>query len=220
MAKYMIHCVPRRQWYVDEYLIPSMLKQGIFKSEISVYNDIKGEGNLRACMNAFSLCEGQGGTWHIQDDVCICKDFKERTEALDCGLVCGFSSALYDGPGHIGLVDRSAMWFSFPCIRIPNSYARECAEWVTKYIIGNPVYERFWKNGVNDDWMFQQYLKEFHRNDTAVNVKPNLVDHVDWLIGGSTGKKSRENPVRAQYWIDDDVIKELEETIDGSCNRR
>ena len=215
MAKYLIHTYPKRLWYVEEYIIPSMLEQGIAKEDIKVYNDSKGEGNLRACLNAFASCEGNGGTWHLQDDICICKDFKERTEWYDRGLVCGFSSALYDGSAEDkkGAVPRSKMWFSFPCIRIPNSWARECAEWVDEYIIGNPIYERFWKSGVNDDWAFRMYLSTFHQDCIALNIMPNLVDHVDYLLGGGSGKGKRENPVRAQYWNDNDVVEELEAKI-------
>jgi len=213
MAKYLIHAVPRRRWYVDEFLIPSMLKQGIKQEDIRVYEDTEHEGNLRACMNAFASCEGEGGTWHLQDDVCICKDFKTITEAVDFGLICGFSSEMYDGEGKIGLVDRKDMWFSFPCIRIPNEYARDCADWVTKYIIGNPIYRDFWVGGKNDDWAFRAYLKEFYTFVHAMNIAPNLVDHVDYLVGGGTGEKPREKPVRAQYWKDYDVIAKLEESI-------
>lgn len=215
MAQYMIHAYPKRMWYVQEFLIPSMLEQGIKPEDIRVYNDDKGEGNLRACMNAFALCEGDGGTWHLQDDVCICKDFKEATEWYDNGIVCGFSSLLYDGDikSKKGAVNRENMWFSFPCIRIPNEWARECSEWVTKYIIGNPVYQDFWKNGVNDDWAFRTYLQEFHPDCVALNIMPNLVDHVDYLLGGGSGKKPRKEPCRAQYWTDDDVVKELEELM-------
>ena len=50
MAKYLIHACPKRMWYVQEYLVPSLLKQGIYESDISVYNDIDGLGNLKACM--------------------------------------------------------------------------------------------------------------------------------------------------------------------------
>lgn len=213
--KYMIHAMPKRMWYVQTYLIPSMLAQGIEESQITVYNDVKGEGNLRACMNAFAMCKGDGGTWHLQDDVCICKDFKERTEWYDNGIVCGFSSKLYDGEGNTGAVSRGKMWFSFPCIRIPDEWARNCADWVFNYIIGNPVYERYWKNGVNDDWMFRSYLKEFHPDCVALNIMPNLVDHIDYLIGGGTGKGQRKEPCRAQYWKDEDIVKELEERING-----
>ena len=221
MAKYMIHTYPRRLWYVEEYLIPSMLAQGIAKEDITVYNDEKKEGNLRACMNAFLQCpDDLGGTWHLQDDVCICKDFAQRTEWYDNSIICGFSSKLYDGPekSKIGPVTRRRMWFSFPCIRIPNKWARECAEWVLKYIIGNPVYRQYWEKGVNDDWAFRQYLKEFQSDCVALNIVPNLVDHVDYLLGGGSGGKRKEE-VRAQYWVDDDIIKELEEKINGRSER-
>ncbi len=213
MTKYLIHAMPKRMWYVEEYLIPSLITQGIEKDHILVYNDDKCEGNLRACMSAFSMVDDDDhGTWHLQDDVCVCKDFKERTEKFDNGLVCGFSSELYDGPGRVGAVSVFDMWFSFPCIRIPNRYARECSEWVTKYIIGNPVYREFWKNGVNDDWSFRMYLQSFHKEDMALNLAPNLVEHVDYLMGGGTGKV-REKPCRAQYWEDHDSVKALENAV-------
>lgn len=214
MAKYLIHAYPKRLWYVEKYLIPSLLKQGINKADIAVYNDDKCEGNLRACMNAFASCEGEGGTWHLQDDVLICEDFKERTEWYDHGLVCGFSSLKYDGDieEKKGAVPRDQMWFSFPCIRIPNAWARECSEWVTKYIIGNPVYERYWKDGRNDDWAFRSYLREFHKDCVALNIMPCLVNHVDYLLGGGSGGK-REHPVVAQYWTDDYLVEELKNAL-------
>ncbi len=221
MAKYLIHTYPKRLWYVEQYLIPSMLKQGINKADISVYNDDKKEGNLRACMNAFESCpDDLGGTWHLQDDVIICKDFKERTEWYDNGLVCGFSSKLYDGDDRtrIGAVKRRAMWFSFPCIRIPNKWARDCAKWVKAYIIGNPVYRQYWEKGVNDDWAFRQYLKEFQTDCPALNIMPNLVDHVDYLLGGGSGGQRKE-PVRAQYWTDNDLVEELENALDNNRQR-
>lgn len=216
MAHYLIHAMPKRMWYVEDYLVPSLLKQGVVESSILVYNDSEGEGNLRACMKAFSsVPDNAEGTWHLQDDVCICKDFKILTEALDFGLACGFSSELYDGPGKIGAVPIENMWFSFPCIRIPNQYARACADWVMTYIIGNPVYRRYWEGGANDDWAFRAYLREKHKGECAVNLAPNLVDHVDYLLGGGTGKTPRKKPCRAQYWKDYDVIRELEDRING-----
>lgn len=204
---------------MKDYLIPSMLKQGISADDISIYNDDKHEGNLRACMHAFgSVSNDAGGTWHLQDDVLICHDFKERTEAMDEGLVCGFSSSQYDGniEERKGEVPREHMWFSFPCIRIPNQMARECSEWVLKFIIGNPVYKRFWESGVNDDWAFKQYLKTFHADCRAINAVPCLVDHVDYLIGGSSGERKRKRPVRAQYWDDDYLVEELSHALDNN----
>lgn len=217
MAKYLIHAYPKRMWYVNDYIIPSMLKQGINREDISIYNDEKGEGNLRACMNAFaSVPDDEVGTWHLQDDICISHDFKQRTEWYDNGLVCGFSSLTYDGDIEYkkGAVRRDDMWFSFPCIRIPNKWARECSEWVLKYIIGNPVYKQYWETGRNDDWAFRTYLSTFHKDCVALNIMPCLVDHVDYLLGGGSGG-TRKKQCRAQYWEDDDIIKELEVKING-----
>lgn len=217
MAKYMIHTYPKRMWYVEQYLIPSMLEQGIDKVDIIIYNDSKGEGNLRSCMNAFaSVDDDNNGTWHLQDDVCICKDFKERTEFYDHGIVTGFCSLFYDGDilEKRGAVKRENMWFSFPCIRIPNQYARECSYWVLNYVIGNPIYKDKWEKGVNDDWAFRLWLREHHKDEIALNLAPNLVDHIDYLIGGGSGGQ-RKRPVRALYWTDNDLVSKLEEEING-----
>ena len=105
------------------------------------------------------------------------------------------------------------MWFSFPCIRIPNEYARACAKWVTTEIIGNPVYERYWRKGSNDDWAFRLYLKTFHANDLAINIAPNIVDHVDYLIGGTCSGNERKSLCRAQYWEDEDVVERLKRKL-------
>ena len=214
MSKYMIHAYPKRMWYVEQYLIPSMLQQNIDKVNITIYNDIKAEGNLRACLNAFlSVSDDEEGTWHLQDDVIICKDFKQRTEQYDKGIVCGFTS-YYDKDTYdvIGETTRDKMWYSFPCIRIPNQYARQSAKWVDENIIGNPVYQKFWENGTNDDWAFRLWLKTFHKNEQVINLSPNLVDHIDYLLGGGSGGQ-RKRQVRAQYWNDIDLVQDLEHKI-------
>ena len=223
MAKYMIHAYPKRMWYVEQYLIPSMLQQSIEKVNITVYNDSKGEGNLRACLNAFSsVSDDAEGTWHIQDDIIICKDFKERTERFDEGIVCGFSS-YYDKENPAGRVHRDKMWYSFPCIRIPNQYAIESAKWIDEYIIGNPIYKQFWENGVNDDWAFRIWLKTLHKDEQVLNLAPNLVDHIDYLLGGGSGGPRKVKvpglpvgQVRATHWTDNDLVAELEEKIKES----
>jgi hypothetical protein len=214
MAKYMIHAMPKRMWYVEKYLIPSMLEQGIKKEDIRVYNDEKREGNLRACMNAFMQVDDSAeGTWHLQDDVIISHDFKEITEKYDKGIVCGFKS-VYDGDQPAGKVSIKEMWFSFLCIRIPNEYAKECAEWTFMYMIGNPVYREYWEKGVNDDWMFRQYISQYHKNDEVINLNPNIVDHVDFLIGGTVNSvREFTIQIRSKLWKDEYLVRELESKL-------
>ena len=209
-TKYLIHSYQKRLWYVNQYLIPSLIEQGVNEAYIALYNDDKGEGNLKACMNAFMMVEDNDeSTWHLQDDVIISKDFKKKTDTYNRGLVCGFSSLKYDGPGKIGVVRQSDMWFSFPCICIPNKYARECSKWVNEELIGNAIYKQYWQSGRNDDWAFRQYLKVFHKNDNALNLTPNIVDHIDYLLGGGSGGQRKEQ-VRSQYFKDTDIVQELE----------
>ena len=214
MSNYMIHAVPKRLWYVENFLIPSMQKQGC--GNITVYVDKNYDGNLRSCINSFlMLPDNDEGTWHIQDDTVVCKDFKEKTELNDKGIVCGFSSDMYDGERPVGEVEQKEMWFSFPCIRIPNQIARNCAQWLGRYIVGNMVYRDYWINGRNDDWAFRFYLKNFHKDMKAVNLAPNLVDHIDYLIGGSANARNRPKPCRSQYWQDEEIVEKLKEELKG-----
>ena len=199
MAKYLIHASTKRLWYVQEYLIPSMLEQGIVKNNISVYVDVNNEGCLESCMKAFlSVPIDNDGTWHLQDDVIVCSDFKERIEELDSErIVCGFCYENDDRKKFVGKVGVKHLWYSFPCIRIPNQYAREYSVWV--------------KVQKNDDSMFDIYLQDYHGDEQILNVVPNLVDHVDYLIGGSIVNNIRpEKETHSMFFKDRFLIDELE----------
>ena len=214
---YMIHACPQRLWYVENYLVPSLEEQGCKGVEVVV--DTQSKGSMSAYMNSFmSLPNDNTGTWHLQDDIIICKDFGERTRQHNRGVVCGFGSDKYDGNRPAGLVDVTNKWFSFPCIRIPNRIARSCASWVTTYIIGNRVYDKFWCDGKNEDWAFWMYLKDYHKNIKILNLAPNLVDHIDWLIGGSASAKHREVPCRSKCWQDEDLVQKLKEDLEHASS--
>lgn len=210
---YMIHTCPQRAWYVYDYLIPSMLEQGIEREQITVFNDEVKLGNLRACMNSFLTLPEKGGTWHLQDDVIICRDFKERTEKHNSGFIAGFVSHRYEENTPTGIVNIGNMPWTFPCVRIPNKIARDCADWTLEYIVGNPVYAQKLRNGDGDDWAFKQYVQSYLKDKKCYNLKPSLVDHIDWLIGGSSLGTKRKEPTRARYFEDQDLVEELEKKL-------
>ena len=105
------------------------------------------------------------------------------------------------------------MPWSFPCIRIPNKAARECADWVLNYVIGNPVYANNVKGGNGDDWAFKLYAQNFQKDKAFYNMKPSLVEHIDWLIGGSSVGSRRNEPTVARYFEDQDLVKRLEKDL-------
>ena len=183
MSKYVIHACPDRMWYVNGYLIPSMKEQGI--NEIMVKCDKGHYGCLENCMQAFMGMYGPGGAWHMQDDVLVCRNFKERTEEFKSGIVCGFVFEYDEWLKYTGTVTPEHMWWSFPCIYIPNELARECAKWFYTEARKNPKYEFYLKSGKYDDYFFLEFLKERYPKYQVLNLKPCLVDHVDYLIGGS-----------------------------------
>ncbi len=223
MAKYMIHACNQRMWYVDEYLIPSMLKQGIKRKNIFVYRDLSGNGNLKSCLDSFAMLENikmeEDGVWHLQDDVILCSDFKKRTEELDEGLVCGFCCD-YDANKEItGVTNMINMWYSFPCIRIPNRLAIECADWYYNGLSHPTEVKFFMRNGKNDDLIFRAFLERHYPSMSVTLVKPNLVNHIDYLIGGSiiNAERRKGKIVTAEYWDEPELIDDLAKQLKIDC---
>ena len=215
MTKYIVHACEQRRDYINDYLLPSMLEQGISSLAINVEYDDLNIGNLSKCMEIFSSLDNTGGTWHIQDDVIICRNFKEITEQYDDGftVVCGFVWDKDVNADHVGYVEPQFMW-TFPCIYIPNKLASGCADWFYSSASRNPKYKLWVMENRYDDYFFQEYLKTFYPDDKVLNLVPNLVDHVDYLLGGTLVDKWRKDPqVRSAYFDDLDLVEELEEKI-------
>ena len=115
-------------------------------------------------------------------------------------------------------------WNSFQCVRIPDAYARECAAWVRgeKWITQSPSPELpiMYKLGNGDDTFFHEFMACMHPYDVAENLKPNIVEHVDWLLGGSSIQKWRDYIARAEFFEDTDLVDELRERIKRYHNER
>ena len=215
MPKYMIHACPPRMWYVEEFLIPSMLEQGIEKADIIVWNDTEKLGNLSACMAAFESLTGRGGTWHLQDDVVICADFAKRTKKYDKGVVFGFCNRYFkDDPSIAGTVYAEDMWHSFQCVRIPNEIAREAVNWIRS---GGPdkIPEAaiLVKLNKGDDTLFREFFLEKHGRETVVNLAPNLVNHIDYMIGGPVTNQWRGFIAGSDRWEDSSILTNLKKAL-------
>lgn len=202
----MIHASPRRMWYVEGFQIPELQRQGI---EPVVWNDSEGKGNLFACVESFASCECDGGTWHLQDDVLPAGYFSEYAEDYDT-VVCGFCNSNYEqGTPKTGYVLPPLMWWSFPCIYIPNKIAVEFAKWFCTEAFYNPLYEKEINSRKNDDFLFKSFIREKHNSELILNFAPHLVEHVDYLLGGSIVNQFRGHTSRAYYFDDEEAMKKL-----------
>lgn len=211
----MIHSAPSRQWYVDGFLIPSLLEQGISRDDIEVRCDTDNKGNLQSCMESFKWCgeNPTDGTWHLQDDIIISRKFAQLTKEYNYGIVTGFVTKEW-GPDwkKTGSQYINQLWYSFPCIRIPDRIAGECANW----FFTDVRYRRDYKytsriqSKKHDDDFFLYFLREKYPAKEIINLKPSLVDHVDYLIGGSLINQARPKTIyRTAYWEDEDLVTEL-----------
>lgn len=216
--KYMIHSCNNRQWYVDDFLVPSMLEQGISKDDIYVYQDKECDGNLVSwvisCHKAYEMW-GETNVWHLQDDVIISSKFKERTEELEkepYKIICAFVTKYDDGrnPGVSSALNH--MWYSFPCLRINSKLTKLFAEWVDIYVWRDNQFGYWVRHKKGDDLIFRIYVESYFPNEPVLNLTPNLVDHIDYLLGGTTvnfARQSNGKLCRSIYWDENDLVLDL-----------
>ena len=211
----LIHTSPVRNWYVSEYLIPSLQSQNV--EQISVSCDHDRSGILQAWLNSTDSLPSSGHTWHLQDDVLLCNDFKKYASSFDTfdGIVCGICTR-YDGDAkdfyNVASNDFIKMWFSFPCIRIPNIVAKSCAHHI-RHVKTN-MYDKYKARGTGDDVCFRKYIRNCIPSIQFINANPNLVDHVDYLIGGSSSpfKQANSKPAPSLYF-DSEVTEQLKQKL-------
>ncbi len=211
MSKYMIHTCPARLWYVKEHLLPSLLQQGIMQDDIEIYNDSNHDGNLMSTLKSFRLLPDNGQTWHLQDDVIISNKFASITEYFSpvYNIVSGFCS-IYDDDT-IGGVKPHDMWYSFQCIRIDNRLAHEFISWVKHEDEINRHFVQI-SNNMFDDSLFKDFMKNRHPDANCFNICPNLVEHIDDLIGGST-LVNRKEKMKSKFWNDPELVLELKRRL-------
>lgn len=208
MDKIIIHSYPARLWYVWDFLVPQLQAQGI--TNIIIKNDKYRIGNLLSFVLA---CNDPEDAWHLQDDVVICKDFAKRIKKYS-GICCGFCSASFEiGEIITGKTDLQHIWFSFPCIRIPGNIAQSFYNWFMDEEIKSKDFADMIQTGKMDDLIFIEYLKKYYPDEPVTNIAPALVDHIDYLIGGSIANAQRQKIARATFFEDSQIVKDIEGKI-------
>lgn len=212
----MIHACPAREWYVNDYLVPSLLEQGIKKNDITVWMDRDGAGNLASCIDSFFYASQMGGeTWHLQDDVIISSSFAKRTRDAPPGIVCGFCVDKYEeGNNTTGQTIGRYMWqSSFPCIKIPDALAGAFVNWYINEAQHREDLRDYVESGKKDDTLFYIFILEKHFAYPVTNMDPHLVDHVDYIIGGSIINQTRGFIARSSRFHEPHLIEELREKL-------
>lgn len=213
---YIIRVCNQRKWYVEKYLVPSLIEQDIKEDEIIINYDKESNGAIKSFIESCDIaskCDIEH-VWHLQDDIVICKDFAERTKYYDktenC-ILCGFSSFYDDHTNdNKDYVTPEDMWYSFPCIRIPTQITKEFVYW---FFENMNEYKQLYEIGKHDDYLFRNHFLK-NKNMKVKNLIPNLVDHIDYLIGGSViNNRRNEKQVRATYWEDNSIVEDLAEKL-------
>lgn len=220
---YMIHTCNDREWYVKDYLIPSLVDAGIDEENIIAWHDYESIGNLASftasCRWIKDNLNPYDDTWHLQDDVVISSQFFTETQKKYSGIANGFCNEIFDGErtNYIGNITVNGMWFSFQCIMLPNWIAAAFVDWFDSGE-AQELFPEYVESGKCDDSLFREYAMKYYPNLPAMNIYPNIVDHIDYLIGGTTINQQRVGKYRKAYWRDQDgeldkAVAELERKL-------
>lgn len=189
-----------------------MRKQGIKRKNIVVYNDRKREGQLTSIINSYAKTNGED-FWHLQDDIIISSKFKEKTEEYNDGIVCGFCNGFSIGrPGRVVIFD---MWYSMPCIRIPGKIFKDFIEWLNDDSV-RVKFKCYFEENKHDDVLFEAFLKEHYTKIRPYNLSPNIVNHIDHLLGGSIINKTRDKPtnyIMSKFWDEPELLDCIEKEL-------
>ena len=207
MNDVLIRGTPRRMWYINEYLIPSLQEAGVPQDKIHLYIDNNRAGALGSY---FALEEvlpeiHSDCVWHLQDDVYPCSNFAERCEELEAicpnGIIAGFwpRDQRHIPAGQHGHIDGFGLktnkdWqlWSFQCIRIPTWITIDSMKWIRsmgeqrtfpKSDCGD--IQMLYDQNLGDDTLFWVYLEKVLPDEIHYDCEVSLVDHVGDLIGGS-----------------------------------
>ena len=218
----MIHSCNQREWYVNEFLVPAILQQGLPHDKIKIWNDYHKVGNLCSWLESCKwIIDNQdlgGSIWHLQDDILISKDFvktieKEYQEKVCAGFVCEkFNAGTLD---KVGRVPAQNLWYSFPCIKIYNKWLEEFYNWMMVDAIGDKKYKEWFNSNKNDDSFFRDFVRLFHHREYILNMIPCLVQHIDFLIGGSiiNSNRGKDAQRRARWFEDKQGVQKLKNQI-------
>jgi hypothetical protein len=205
----LIHASEKRSKYHD-YLLSKLPTAG-------AYIDSMNDGNIKSyidsylnLINRMKVIAGKrnSNTWHFEDDVLPDRRIYEWMEDLEDkeGIICGFGTT-----EKFGEVKPEDMWYSFPCIRIPNYYLYGFVWWVLHSGGDEDVVNRL-KLGKGIDFLFRKYVIQnpipiYHHN-------PCMVEHIDDLIGGSL-INTRDKPIKAIRFEDKEALEELKRWLEG-----
>lgn len=217
----MIHTAPSRMHYVSEFLEPRLRDQGFQK--ITIWNDAKGIGCRESYIESWSTLSDTGHTWHLQDDVLPDHRFYEWATsewAEYPGIICGFGNRELYNMNRFGHAHNSEdMFYSFPCLRIPNAVCKDFLEWykdASKTDVN--ILEKL-PSGKYIDYFFKLYIGDNEKEIAIYNFFPNIVEHVDEYISGSLVNKQRTKPAKALQFEDVKALADLKVWSETSSSK-
>lgn len=212
--KILIHASPQRMEFVDTFLVPRLLKIGFKAEYVEVWEDKENKGCLTSYIESYEALPKTGDTWHLQDDVLPDRRFYKWARNLMYyqGIVNGFGNKWYYNKAMFGDAhNQHEMFYSFPCIRIPNELCHKWLKWFETAKVEVPEISSRLSENKYIDYFFKLFIGSNKDGIPIWNFEPCIVEHVDEYAGGSIVNYARQLPAKALSFQDDKALEELEE---------
>lgn len=207
----MIHAAPPRMHYVNDFLVPRLKAQGF--NNITIWNDSKGLGCLWSYIESLESLPEEGHTWHLQDDVLPDHRFyKWATSewAQYPGIITGFGCKYFYHVNSFGNARNCEdMFYSFPCMRIPNKVSKNFIDWFNEVKDRDIRIIEKLPTGKYVDYFFKLFIGDNEHEIAIYNFFPNIVEHVDECISGSLVNKQRKKLAKAILFEDVKALADL-----------
>lgn len=214
---YVIHTSPKRIKFVNEYMVPCFKRYGI--QDIIVWNDEQMIGQLNAWTDCARWIVSEKneyrGTWHLEDDVVPCKNFKTLSEQLSGKsiVVQGFitDNKFFGFKGETGILPFQYLPYGMQCIYIPNLYLKGFIDFVDTFVKTGMYRKKQYECGtLYSDAVFRTFMKRYYKDTLINNLDDCMVEHVDYLIGGSSVRKQKDTKAKARKFDNYEEVERLE----------
>lgn len=216
---YLIRTTTKRSWYVNNFLVPELESQGCGRRNIYVYVNDSGnlESFIQMCKFIVENYKWNDFIWVLQDDVYPCDNFHYITNKYSCTEANGFCSG-FDNIKNDGYVPMKQSWLSFQCKNFRVDKIKLFLMW---YDCRSEELRQYIRTGKMDDTIYNLFEQTF-KNDYINNISPNIVEHIDYLIGGSIVNKNRTpedtEKLKSQNFEDKEKIEKLKEKLNEDTN--
>lgn len=200
---------------------PCFRRYGV--EDIIVWNDEEMTGQLTAWTDCAAWIATNRkdyiGTWHLEDDVIPCKDFKTISETVigeGNMIVQGFitDNPFSDFKGETGILPVRYLPYGMQCLYIPNDYLKGFIYFADNYVKPGLYHKRQYECGtLYSDNVLRGMMRKYYPNAMVNILEKCMVEHIDDMIGGRSIRKQAYTKRKARSFDNLEEVEQLRKWV-------